>query len=227
MATKYWVNIDGIQSGPISRDELANIDFNPEVTYVWHEELDDWQRIDHLSEFADIVAAKQKAAAQHSEHSESAESAEQSEHSESSVTPPPVPVMPVEDSESAESSEHSEYSESSATPPPVPQPPMPQPPELQPAMPQPQVPQPPMPQPPVAPEAEAPTNLVWAVIATVMCCQITGVIAIVYGAMTSSANSAGNYEKARRYSDIAQIWVMVSIVLGLIYMPIALLMMML
>lgn len=176
MATKYWVNIDGIQSGPISRDELANIDFNPEVTYVWHEELDDWQRIDRLSEFADIVAAKQKA------------TAEESEHSESSVTPPLVP-----------------------------QPPMPQPP----------MPQPPMPQPPVAPEAEAPTNLVWAVIATVMCCQITGVIAIVYGAMTSSANSAGNYEKARRYSDIAQIWVMVSIVLGLIYMPIALLMMML
>lgn len=212
MATKYWVNIDGIQSGPISRDELANIDFNPEVTYVWHEELDDWQRIDRLSEFADIVAAKQKAAAEHSEESESAESSEQSEESEHS--------------------EHSEHSESSVTPPPVPQqpelqpampqPPMPQPPELQPAMPQ-----PPMPQPPVAPEAEAPTNLVWAVIATVMCCQITGVIAIVYGAMTSSANSAGNYEKARRYSDIAQIWVMVSIVLGLIYMPIALLMMML
>ena len=198
MATKYWVNIDGIQSGPISRDELANIDFNPEVTYVWHEELDDWQRIDRLSEFADIVAAKQKAAAEHSGHSESAESSEQSEHSESSVTPPPVP-----------------------------QPPVPQPPELQHAMPQSPMPQPPMPQPPVAPEAEAPTNLVWAVIATVMCCQITGVIAIVYGAMTSSANSAGNYEKARRYSDIAQIWVMVSIVLGLIYMPIALLMMML
>ena len=199
MATKYWVNIDGIQSGPISRDELANLDFNPEVTYVWHEELDDWQRIDRLSEFADIVAAKQKAAAEHSGQSENSESAESSEHSE-----------------------ESEHSESSVTPPPVPQQP-----ELQPAMPQPPVPQPPMPQPPVVPEAEAPTNLVWAVIATVMCCQITGVIAIVYGAMTSSANSAGNYEKARRYSDIAQIWVMVSIVLGLIYMPIALLMMML
>lgn len=207
MATKYWVNIDGIQSGPISRDELANIDFNPEVTYVWHEELDDWQRIDRLSEFADIVAAKQKAAAEHSGQSENSESAESSEHSEES--------------------EESEHSESSVTPPPVPQPPVPQPPELQHAMPQPPMPQPPMPQPPVAPEAEAPTNLVWAVIATVMCCQITGVIAIVYGAMTSSANSAGNYEKARRYSDIAQIWVMVSIVLGLIYMPIALLMMML
>ena len=204
MATKYWVNIDGIQSGPISRDELANIDFNPEVTYVWHEELDDWQRIDRLSEFADIVAAKQKAAAEHSGQSENSESAESSEHSE-----------------------ESEHSESSVTPPPVPQPPVPQPPELQHAMPQPPMPQPPMPQPPVAPEAEAPTNLVWAVIATVMCCQITGVIAIAYGVMTSSANSVGNYENARRYSDIAQIWVMVSIVLGLIYMPIALLMMML
>lgn len=214
MATKYWVNIDGIQSGPISRDELANIDFNPEVTYVWHEELDDWHRIDRLSEFADIVAAKQKAAAESAESLEDSESAEnseqseESEHSESSVTPPPVPQPPVPQ-------------------PPVPQPPMPQPPMPQPPMPQPPVAQPPMPQPPVAPEAEAPTNLVWAVIATVMCCQITGVIAIAYGVMTSSANSAGNYEKARRYSDIAQIWVMVSIVLGLIYMPIALLMMML
>ena len=216
MATKYWVNIDGIQSGPISRDELANIDFNPEVTYVWHEELDDWQRIDRLSEFADIVAAKQKAAAEsaehselseQSEHSENSEQSEQSEESEPSVTPPPVPQPSVP----SQPVEGSEYSEPSVTPPPVPQPPMPQ---L-------------MLQPPVTPEAEAPTNLVWAVIATVMCCQITGVIAIVYGAMTSSANSAGNYEKARRYSDIAQIWVMVSIVLGLIYMPIALLMMML
>ena len=204
MATKYWVNIDGIQSGPISRDELANIDFNPEVTYVWHEELDDWQRIDRLSEFADIVAAKQKAAAESAEHSEESESAESSEHSE-----------------------ESEHSESSVTPPPVPQPPVPQPPELQHAMPQSPMPQPPMPQPPVAPEAEAPTNLVWAVIVTVMCCQITGIIAIVYGAMTSTANSVGNYEKARHYSDIAQIWVMVSIALGLVYMPVALLMMML
>ena len=181
MATKYWVNIDGIQSGPISRDELADMDFNPEVTYVWHQELDDWHRIDQLSEFADIVAGKSV---------------------QQSVTPPPIPSEPEE-----------------PIVPPVP--PMPEiPPMLEPSA-------PPVPPVPAPSEAEAPTNLVWAVIATVMCCQITGVIAIVYGVMTSSANSAGNYEKARRYSDIAQIWVMVSIVLGLIYMPIALLMMML
>ena len=164
MATKYWVNIDGIQSGPISRDELADMDFNPEVTYVWHQELDDWHRIDQLSEFADIVAGKSV---------------------QQSVTPPPIPSEP----------------EMPVVPP-----------------------VPPMPAPS---EAEAPTNLVWAVIVTVMCCQITGIIAIVYGAMTSTANSAGNYEKARHYSDIAQIWVMVSIALGLVYMPVALLMMML
>ena len=73
MATKYWVNIDGIQSGPISRDELADMDFNPEVTYVWHQELDDWHRIDQLSEFADIVAGKSV---------------------QQSVTPPPIPSEP-------------------------------------------------------------------------------------------------------------------------------------
>ena len=161
MATKYWVNIDGIQSGPISRDELADMDFNPEVTYVSHQELDDWHRIDQLIEFADIVAGKSV---------------------QQSVTPPPIPSEPE---------------------------------------------MPIVPPVPVPSEAEAPTNLVWAVIVTVMCCQITGIIAIVYGAMTSTANSAGNYEKARHYSDIAQIWVMVSIALGLVYMPVALLMMML
>ena len=193
MATKYWVNIDGIQSGPISRDELANIDFNPEVTYVWHEELDDWQRIDRLSEFADIVAGKSV---------------------QQSVTPPPIPSepeMPVVPPVPSEPEE------------PIvpPMPPMPEiPPMLEPSA-------PPVPPVPAPSEAEAPTNLVWAVIVTVMCCQITGIIAIVYGAMTSTANSAGNYEKARHYSDIAQIWVMVSIALGLVYMPVALLMMML
>ena len=185
MATKYWVNIDGIQSGPISRDELADMDFNPEVTYVWHQELDDWHRIDQLSEFADIVAGKSV---------------------QQSVTPPPIPSEP----------------EMPIVPPMPPVPSVPSEPEEPIVPPVPSVPPVPAPS-----EAEAPTNLVWAVIVTVMCCQITGIIAIVYGAMTSTANSAGNYEKARHYSDIAQIWVMVSIALGLVYMPVALLMMML
>ena len=197
MATKYWVNIDGIQSGPISRDELADMDFNPEVTYVWHQELDDWHRIDQLSEFADIVAGKSV---------------------QQSVTPPPIPSEP----------------EMPVVPPVPPMPSEPEMPVVPPVPPVPSVPEesivPPVPSVPPVPapsEAEAPTNLVWAVIVTVMCCQITGIIAIVYGAMTSTANSAGNYEKARHYSDIAQIWVMVSIALGLVYMPVALLMMML
>lgn len=191
MATKYWVNIDGIQSGPISRDELADMDFNPEVTYVWHQELDDWHRIDQLSEFADIVAGKSVP---------------------QSVTPPPIPSEPE-------------------MPPVPPVPSEPSEPEMPIVPPVPPVSEafivPSVPPVPAPSEAEAPTNLVWAVIVTVMCCQITGIIAIVYGAMTSTANSAGNYEKARHYSDIAQIWVMVSIALGLVYMPVALLMMML
>lgn len=182
MATKYWVNIDGIQSGPISRDELADMDFNPEVTYVWHQELDDWHRIDQLSEFADIVVGKSV---------------------QQSVTPPPIPSEP----------------EAFIVPPVPPVPSVPSEPEEPIVQ--------PVPSEPAPSGAEAPTNLVWAVIVTVMCCQITGIIAIAYGAMTSTANSAGNYEKARHYSDIAQIWVMVSIALGLVYMPVALLMMML
>ncbi|MGN0213243.1 MAG: CD225/dispanin family protein [Muribaculaceae bacterium] len=180
MATKYWVNIDGIQSGPISRDELANLDFDPEVTYVWHQDLDDWQKIDQLPELADIVAAKQI-------NIPSAEQADETSAdtatSQGTATPPPLyyqcpPIStPVQ----------------SFTPPQIPEPDAAQ---------------------------EAPTHLVWAVIVTLLCCQITGIIAIIYGALASSANSHCNYERALKMSDTAQVWVMVSIAIGVVYMPI-------
>lgn len=102
------------------------------------------------------------------------------------------------------------------TPPPPPVP-APQPPHPAPApRPAPYCVQEPMPQ----------TYLIWSVLATVFCCLVPGVVAIVYSTMVSSRYYAKDYEGARRASDIAQYWIIASIVLGVItaavYVPLSL-----
>lgn len=67
------------------------------------------------------------------------------------------------------------------------------------------------------------TCLVWSVLATVFCCLIPGIIAIVFSSSVSSRYYAGDIEGARRASDNAQIWIIISFVLGLVssivYLP--------
>lgn len=71
------------------------------------------------------------------------------------------------------------------------------------------------------------TYLVWSVVFTVLCCLIPGIIAIVYSASVSSKYYAGDIEGAKRASRNAQIWCIVSVVVGVIwgtlYLPLALL----
>ncbi len=70
------------------------------------------------------------------------------------------------------------------------------------------------------------TYLVWSVLATVLCCLIPGVVAIVYSTMVSSRYYAKDYEGARRASEKAQYWIIASVVLGVItatvYLPLSL-----
>lgn len=68
-----------------------------------------------------------------------------------------------------------------------------------------------------------PTFLVWAVIMTVFCCTVPGIVAIIYSAQVSSKFYQGDFEGARRASRRAEIWIIVSFVLGVLtstlYMP--------
>lgn len=67
------------------------------------------------------------------------------------------------------------------------------------------------------------TYMVWAVIATILCSFIPGIVAIVFSSSVSTKYYAGNYEGAKKASDNAQIWIIVSIVLSCIvntlYLP--------
>lgn len=72
-----------------------------------------------------------------------------------------------------------------------------------------------------------PAYLVWAVVMTVLCCLPAGIVAIIFSSQVSSKYYAGDIEGAQRASDRAQIWIIVSFVLGVLtntlYLPVALL----
>ena len=70
-----------------------------------------------------------------------------------------------------------------------------------------------------------PTYLVWSVVMTILCCTVPGIVAIIYSASVSSKFYQGDIEGARRASHNAEIWIIVSFVLGVItntlYIPLS------
>ena len=70
------------------------------------------------------------------------------------------------------------------------------------------------------------TYMIWSVLATVFCCFIPGIVAIIFSSQVSTRYIAGDIQGARQASDRAQIWIIVSFVLGLLtstlYLPIML-----
>lgn len=80
---------------------------------------------------------------------------------------------------------------------------------------------------PVELEKMPPTYLVWSILSLVLCCSIAGIVAVVFSTMVSSRFYAHDYEGSRRASRNAQIWIIISIVLGVvtnaIYLPLLLL----
>ena len=73
-------------------------------------------------------------------------------------------------------------------------------------------------------EPMPPTYLIWSVLCTIFCCFIPGIIAIIYSSQVSTKFYSGDIEGAKRSSRIAEIWIIVSFVLGILtatlYLPI-------
>lgn len=64
-----------------------------------------------------------------------------------------------------------------------------------------------------------PTNLVWAIISTVLCCLPTGIVAIIYALKVSNKYREGDIEGAKRASETGAWWCIATIILGLICQP--------
>ncbi len=70
------------------------------------------------------------------------------------------------------------------------------------------------------------TYLIWSVLSTVFCCFIPGIVAIIFSSQVSTRYFSGDIEGAKRASNRAQTWIIVSFVLGVLsatlYLPIML-----
>lgn len=68
-------------------------------------------------------------------------------------------------------------------------------------------------------QAMPPTYLAWCIVAMLLCCIVTGVVALVYSTKVSGRYYAGDYEGARKASETTAIWLAVTVVCGLIALP--------
>ena len=64
-----------------------------------------------------------------------------------------------------------------------------------------------------------PSYLVWAILSTLCCCQIFGIIAIIYAANVKPKYNRGDFDGAKKNSERAALWVILSFVIGLATIP--------
>ena len=224
---QYWIIKDGESKGPFTLEELQAMGIS-QTTKIWCKGMDNWTKAGE-TDIADVLFAH---VVDESEE-RIAESAEAPESEERSA-------------ESAEASENEERSAESAE---APEQPRMTPPPYNPAlysqppyMPQ----QPPMPgyRPQPSPQqiyndgyrrgledgkkldADTdtskcpPSNMVWAVLATVFCCMPAGIVSIVYASRVSGLYHKGDFVGAKRASDRAAYWALGSAIFHMVTYPI-------
>ena len=211
---QYWIIKDGESKGPFTLEELQAMGIS-QTTKIWCKGMDNWTKAGETDIadvlFAHVVDESEERSAESAEASESEErSAESGEAPEQPrMTPPPYnPTL---------------YSQ----PPYMPQ-------------------QPPMPgyRPQPSPQqiyndgyrrgledgkkldADTdtskcpPSNMVWAVLATVFCCMPAGIVSIVYASRVSGLYHKGDFVGAKRASDRAAYWALGSAIFHMVTYPI-------
>ena len=192
---KYWANINGVQHGPVEKQQLIGLGLTRD-SYVWREGLEDWVMVQNFSELDDLFPVKPVADVPPTDDNTSTTAA---------VTPADESLT---EETPADESDEDKTPADDTVPPAIPQiPQIPQQPYQQPVAPQ--QPLPPCP----------PTNLVWGILTTVLCCQLLGIVSIVYALQVKAKYDSGDLETAQRYSDRAAMWSIAAIVAGLIVTP--------
>ena len=202
---KYWANINGVQHGPVEKQQLIGLGLTRD-SYVWREGLEDWVMVQNFSELDDLFPVKPMADVPPTDDNTSTTAAvTPADQSANDETPADEPL--TEETPADEPAEDMTPADDTV-PPAIPQiPQIPQQPYQQTVAPQ--QPVPPCP----------PTNLVWGILTTVLCCQVLGIVSIVYALQVKAKYDSGDLETAQRYSDRAAMWSIAAIVAGLIVTP--------
>lgn len=193
---KYWINQDGVQEGPLTFEELKAKGLTRDA-YVWREGLAEWVPVSSLAELTICLlpAAEVSQPALSSAPEVLPEASEVAEVAEEPVAAAVPPVLPPDEAAAPAAAPvvlPAQQPWAAAQQQPV----------------------------PAQPEQELPpTNLVWAIITTVLCCVPCGVVAILYASKVSSALQSGDLAAARSASEKGAWWCIGGIVAGIVFQP--------
>lgn len=68
-------------------------------------------------------------------------------------------------------------------------------------------------------EPMPPTYLAWSIVAMLLCCIPTGIVALIYATKVEPRYEGGDLEGARKASDSAEMWLIITIVAGIVWAP--------
>lgn len=208
---EYWTIIDDRHAGPFTADELISMGITPD-TPVWTSGLPDWVEAHEIAELRAAIELRDKTAA-----TEEPMAVPEPQP----IAPQPVTPQPVDTPQPVVEPQPVEQPQPAVEPDPAYPSPSPQP-QYQ----APQYPEQPRwewQQPAAIPDEPCPpAYLAWSIIVTILCCQVLGIVAIICSAQTKQAYNRGNLAKAKKMSEWAQWMIIISIVLGLLALPIQL-----
>jgi len=191
---EYWIIVDKRHAGPYSADQLVNAGLKPD-TLIWCEGLPEWTPAGQISELAQMMAMRDQAANRAETENAYDPQARQYER-EQSVTENASYGNSSADSAPQQQTANSDTTASRTQPSPCA-----------------------APYAAITDEPCPPAYIAWSVIATLLCCTIAGIPAIIFSSMTKSAYYKGNIEKARKYSEWAQWCIILAITLGAVSWP--------
>ncbi len=192
---KFWIRINGLQEGPMEIERMKDYNVTP-TTFVWCAGMKDWAYAKDVEDLKDIITWDSN-----DKEEECVISNQEPEVLEDSTSIQTEPTK-VLNSLSTEKNEQEDYPndvtdgdndsecQMSSTE-----------------------------QAKENKKDERPcpsNNLIWAILCTIFCCQITGIIGIVLAALVSSKYEQYGYETAKKYSDWAGIMCIISVVLTII-----------
>lgn len=218
---KYWIIVDDRHAGPFTATQLLETGLTPD-TLVWTEGMPDWTRAANVTELAEGLRRRAIAEAEARERLVAESDAANARLADVGQQPHAENPRGLEEP-AASAPEHAEVSETVEE-------------IIETAQPARQAddyatrqfsgnPQPGMTRRPEAAAVTAerepcpPAYIAWSIIATLLCCTIVGIPAIIFASMTKSAYYKGDVAKARRYSDITQWLIIAAITLGAISWP--------
>lgn len=188
---EYWIIIDNKHAGPYSASQLIDAGLTPD-TLVWHEGLTDWVKAATVAELASAMQQSQLAEAEALSESE-VEAAEDSATAEAYCGYGNGPQTCDQNPQAPDQwQQQCDLQASAQAGQMIAQP---------------------------CSEPCPPAYIAWSVIVTVLCCTIIGVPAIIFSSMTKSAYYRGDLQKAKRYSEMAQWFIIASIVCGVVGLP--------